>query len=105
MIPLTTERIRPERAQLQQIAAAFHAMVRDIQAVEGILINEIEDGILLSTVVNNIELDDRREIHRRELGFMRQWRHVGFDFYVMDRRDKNLCNMVTLEKADVYLRV
>lgn len=79
--------------------------LRRMASAEAVIARESPEGVQVLVIVNNASVDDRRAIYSREWELMRQHLEASFQFRVLDRRDQPLCDVVSLELHDVFLRV
>jgi hypothetical protein len=98
--PMTVER----RVSIWDVVMTFRERLRGVNGVEGVLGSQGADAILLSVVVNNMERELRRQIYNCEMELMERFLGTEFDFHVLDRRNRPLCDLVSVELSDVYLR-
>ena len=93
------------RASSDQAARSLRRLLRQLEQVEGIFASETAEGITVSIITNNPSLDHRRAIYAREWDLMQSYPGTGFDFHLIDRRDRPLFDVVSLDDSDVYLRM
>jgi hypothetical protein len=77
--------------------AAFSMLVRDSQLnVEAVYCDGIT-RVAMFVITNNPSQEERKDIYRAEMGIMEMFEGLKFDFHVIDRRDRRLEDIATLD--------
>jgi hypothetical protein len=97
---------QPQERQVPVWKAAliFKEILGNIEGIEGILGEQGTDGPSLSVIVNRASKECCREIYDCEMQLMQRL-DTGFDFRLIDRRDRPLCDVLNVELYDIYLRM
>lgn len=93
------------QASAHQATVTFRRLLRGVEEVEGILASETTEGVLMCVITNDPSRDHRRTIYSREWELMQRYLGTGFDFHLIDRRDRPLCDVVSVDDSDIYLRI
>jgi len=92
------------RPAVWQTVQAFRKILQDVEGIEGILGNQTAEGLVLTVVMNNPPRERRREIYDCEWKLTQQYSEASFDFHLIDRRDRPLCDVISIEFSDIYVR-
>ncbi len=106
-----TENSMPEstgierQVSAERAALAFRRLLGGLEGVESILASETPEGVIVSVVANNPSREHRRKIFDREWDLMQRYLGTAFDFHLIDRRDRPLCDVVSVDNSDIYVRM
>jgi hypothetical protein len=92
------------RPAVWQVVQAFSKILHDVEGVEGVLGDQTAEGLTLTVVMNNPSKEHRREIYDCEWKLTQRYSDASFDFHLIDRRDRPLCDVASIELSDIYVR-
>jgi hypothetical protein len=99
------DKVIERQASAGEAAFAFKELLYAVEGVEAVMATKSIDGVSMICIVNNVPRAQRREIHDLEWMLMQQYLGTGFDFRIVDLRGRPLCDVISVETADAYLRI
>ncbi len=79
----------------------FRRMLQGIPAVEKLLARAQDWGLMIWVIVNNSTEDTRYQIYDKEWELMQRFSGLGVNFHVIDRQDRPLEQLITLQDIDL----
>jgi len=79
----------------------FRRMLQGIPAVEKLLARAHDWGLMIWVIVNNSTADTRYQIYDKEWELMQRFSGLGVNFHVIDRQDRPLEQLITLQDIDL----
>lgn len=111
-VPLSPEQVKQPMMHPSQrdpspleLTHAFVDSLKGLDAVEAVLLDETDETLSFSVIVNNASKEQCYAIFDRELALLQRYPDSALDFHVIERRDQPLRDVVSVEFADLYVRV
>jgi hypothetical protein len=91
------------RPSLLQALVVYRKILHCVDGIHAILGREGDAGLTLVVIVNHMPRESRRRIHVCEWELMQHYPETGFDFRVIELRDRPLDEVVSVQLYDQYL--